>query len=52
MKTTQDTINELKAKVAELEQQLKEEQVEYPICCRSKQYGEVILFDGLKRKEK
>ena len=46
MKTTQETINELKQKINELEEQLKQEQVEYPICCKAENRNLVVLFSS------
>ena len=44
MNTTEETIAELRAKIDELEESLKEDKFDYPICKISKKTGLIVLF--------
>lgn len=48
MKTTRQILAELKAKIAELEKQLDEKELKYPICCKSTTSDLIVLFSSLK----
>jgi hypothetical protein len=47
MNNTQDRIDELRAKIDELEASLKEDKFEYPICKKDRDSDLLVLFTGL-----